>query len=64
MNVQELICMFTQVRKHTPEDVNELLDFAKRSYVQNEISFNDYRILMRELELQGAVTPEDLQLLS
>lgn len=64
MNVQELICMFTEVRKHTPEHVNELLDFAKRSYVQNEISFNDYRILMRELELQGAVTPEDLQLLS
>jgi hypothetical protein len=64
MTVQELICMFTQVRKHTPEHVNELLDFAKRAYVQNEISFNDYRILMRELELQGAVIPEDIKQLS
>lgn len=61
MNVQKLKGMFTQVKQYVPENANELLDFAKRAYVQNEISFHDYRVLVRELELQGAVTPEDLK---
>ena len=64
MNVNELKSMFTQVRDYTPEHVNELLDFARKSYVFNEISFNVYRNLVRELELQGAVTPEDIKLYS
>lgn len=61
MNVQKLKGMFTQVKQYAPENANELLDFAKRTYVQNEISLQEYRVLVRELELQGAVTPEDLK---
>ncbi|MCM3669425.1 YppF family protein [Mesobacillus maritimus] len=61
MTVQDLSLMFSQVRKYSPEHVNDLLDFAKRLYVQNEISFHDYRLLVRDLELQGAFIPEDLK---
>jgi hypothetical protein len=59
MNVHELTLKFIQVRNHTPEHANELLDFAKKAYVHNEISFSDYRILVRELELKGATNTPD-----
>ncbi|WP_121612047.1 YppF family protein [Mesobacillus foraminis] len=59
MNVHELKIMFSQARDYTPSHVNELLDFAKKAYVYNEISFKEYRCLVRELELQGAEFPED-----
>ncbi|WP_053363924.1 YppF family protein [Bacillus sp. FJAT-27251] len=60
MNVHELTLKFIQVRNHTPEHANELLDFAKKAYVHNEISFSEYRLLVRELELRGAAnTPEN-----
>ncbi|WP_174733971.1 YppF family protein [Mesobacillus harenae] len=61
MNVNELKLLFAQMRDYTPESVNELLDFAKKSYIHNEISINDYRILVRDLESQGAVVPEILK---
>ncbi|MBM4762083.1 YppF family protein [Bacillus sp. B15-48] len=61
MTVQELNGMFKQIKEYTPNHVNELLDFAKRAYVQNEISFNQYRKLVRELELQGAFIPEEVE---
>lgn len=60
MKVQDLKWMFTKIKNSSPEHVNQLLDFAKRAYVHNEISFYDYRQLVRELELQGAVTPETI----
>ncbi|MBG9546550.1 YppF family protein [Cytobacillus firmus] len=58
MNVHELQMKFHQLREYTPENVNELLDFAKKAYIHNEISSTDYRILVRELEAQGAAVPE------
>lgn len=64
MTVQELKWMFTKTRDFIPEHVNELLDFAKKAYVQNEISFYDYRSLVRDLELQGAALPDDIRQLS
>lgn len=59
MNVHELKNLFAQTKEYTPEHVNELLDFTKKSYIQNEITINEYRNLVRELELQGAFIPED-----
>ena len=59
MNVHELKTLFAQTKEYTPEHVNELLDFTKKSYIQNEITINEYRNLVRELELQGAFIPED-----
>jgi YppF-like protein len=58
MNVHELQMKFHQLREYTPENVNELLDFAKKAYIHNEISSTDYRNLVRELEAQGAAVPE------
>nr|WP_315362256.1 YppF family protein [Cytobacillus firmus] len=37
MNVHELQMKFHQLREYTPENVNELLDFAKKAYIHNEI---------------------------
>ncbi len=62
MNVHELTLKFIQVRNHQPEHANELLDFAKKAYVHGEIASSDYRRLVRELELQGANTPEKVQI--
>ncbi len=59
MNVHELRVKFFQFREYDTENANELLDFAKRVYIQNEISICDYRNLVRELESLGAVIPED-----
>ncbi|WP_042355304.1 YppF family protein [Bacillus rubiinfantis] len=58
MNIRDLKEKFIQSRQYCTEDVNALMDFAKRAYIQNEISINDYRILVRELEGQGAALPE------
>ncbi|MBP3040028.1 YppF family protein [Bacillaceae bacterium Marseille-Q3522] len=59
MNVQELQKKFQQLRDYCPENVNELLDFAKKAYVQNEISISVYRNLVRDLEQGGAKVPDD-----
>jgi len=59
MHVHELKVKFSQLREYETEDVNELLDFAKRVYIQNEISIIEYRNLVRELESLGAEFPFD-----
>lgn len=58
MDIQDLKCKFIQSRDYTTDDVNALLDFAKKAYIHDEISIKEYRILIRELEIQGAVIPE------
>lgn len=59
MQVHELKRKFIQFREYEPETVNVLLDFAKRVYIHNEISINEYRNLVRELESLGAEVPCD-----
>ncbi|CAG9608264.1 hypothetical protein NEOCIP111885_01956 [Pseudoneobacillus rhizosphaerae] len=58
MNIHELKSLFIQRRNYSYENVNELLDFAKMTYIRNEISINDFRQIVRELELLGAEIPE------
>lgn len=58
MTVHELRIKFFQFREYETDDVNELLDFAKSTYIQNVISIKDYRSLVRELESLGAIPPE------
>ncbi|AIE60504.1 YppF family protein [Bacillus methanolicus] len=60
MNIHELKMKFGQKRDYTTENVNQLLDFAKKAYIHNEISINDYRNLVRELEALGATIPDSL----
>jgi hypothetical protein len=58
MDIRELKSKFIQSRDYTTDDVNTLMDFAKKAYIQNDINIKEYRLLVRELELQGAVIPE------
>jgi hypothetical protein len=58
MDIRELKSKFIQSRAYTTDDVNALMDFAKKAYIQNDINIKEYRLLVRELEKQGAVVPE------
>ena len=57
MNVHELKHKFFQRREYETDNVNDLLDFAKKAYINNDISINEYRNLVRELEALGAEIP-------
>ena len=58
MDIRELKGKFIQSRDYTTDDVNALMDFAKKAYIHNDINIKEYRLLVRELERQGAVMPE------
>lgn len=58
MTIHDLKLKFLQIRDYLTDDVNQLLDFTKKSYVQNEISICEYRTLVRELETLGAKIPD------
>lgn len=58
MNINELKSKFLQSRAYNTDDVNALMDFAKKAYIHNEITIKDYRLLVRELETMGAVIPD------
>jgi hypothetical protein len=58
MDIGELKKRFIQSRNYTPDHINELMDFAKKTYIQNEINLKEYQILVRDLEAQGAVAPD------
>jgi hypothetical protein len=61
MNIHELKIIFSQKRAFFTENANQLLDFAKKAYIHNEISINDYRNLLRELEALGATIPDSFK---
>ncbi|MEH7301526.1 MULTISPECIES: YppF family protein [Neobacillus] len=58
MDIHELKSKFIQSRDYQTDDVNALMDFAKKAYIHNEISIKEYRLLVRELENQGAAIPK------
>jgi hypothetical protein len=59
MDIRELKSKFIQSRDYKTDDVNTLLDFAKKEYILNEINIKEYRFLIHELESQGAVIPDN-----
>ena len=59
MNISELKSRFIQSRDYNTDDVNELMDFAKKAYIHNEIDIKEYSLLVRELENMGAVIPDN-----
>ena len=59
MVIRSLKSKFIQSREYNTDDVNTLLDFAKKAYIHNEIDIKEYRLLVRELEAKGAVIPDD-----
>ena len=48
---------FVIKKGYEPEDLNELLDFARHSYLQGKICLSEYRSIIRELETIGATKP-------
>lgn len=59
MDIRSLKSKFNQSRDYNTDDVNALMDFAKKAYIHNEINIKEYRLLVRDLEAQGAVIPDD-----
>lgn len=59
MDIRSLKSKYNQSRDYNTDDVNALMDFAKKAYIHNEIDIKEYRLLVRELEAQGAVIPDD-----
>jgi hypothetical protein len=58
MDIRELKNRFNKSRDYITHDVNALMDFARKAYIYNEIGIKEYRLLIRDLEDQGAVFPE------
>ena len=44
MDIRELKGKFIQSRDYTTDDVNALMDFAKKAYIHNEINIKEYRL--------------------
>lgn len=59
MTIHELKSMFLQKRGFQTDNPEELMNFVKTSYIQNEISIKDYRLLVRELEELGVKNQEE-----
>jgi hypothetical protein len=61
MDIRELKSRFIQSRDYSTDDVNTLMDFAKKAYIQNEIGIKDYSLIVCELEKLGAVIPNNFK---
>ncbi|WP_042457745.1 YppF family protein [Neobacillus dielmonensis] len=59
MDIRDLKSKFLHSRDYSTEDVNALMDFAKKAYIHNEITIKEYRQLVRELESLGAKLPAE-----
>ena len=58
MFVHELRNKFIAKKEYEPTTANELLDFARQTYIRGELSLSDYRNIIRILEEEGAKKPE------
>lgn len=59
MMLGELKQVFSMKKGYVPENMDELLDFARHHYLEGKICLSDYRNLIRELEINGAKTPAE-----
>ncbi|MCT8138149.1 hypothetical protein H1D32_10525 [Anaerobacillus sp. CMMVII] len=58
MIVKMLIEKYISAKNDKPANVNQLLDFATLSYLNNHLTIGQYKSLMRELMLRGAKKPD------
>ncbi|USK72319.1 YppF family protein [Peribacillus asahii] len=56
--VEDLIQQFKLVKDKNPLDVNELLDYIQKSYIDGELCIVEYKKLFFELDKRGAQKPE------
>ena len=57
MTLQELKNKFISRKSFEPTDLNQLMDFLQQNYLNDEITIQHYRALIKELELFGACKP-------
>lgn len=58
MSLEELIKSFIVQKNSKPEDVNELLDYVQKNYINDNLCIVQYRNLFRQLHDRGALKPE------
>ncbi|WP_182480549.1 YppF family protein [Peribacillus asahii] len=58
MLVEDLIHQFKLVKDKNPLDVNELLDYIQKSYIDGELCIVEYKKLFFELNKRGAQKPD------
>ncbi|ALC90150.1 hypothetical protein AM500_10400 [Bacillus sp. FJAT-18017] len=58
MDISTLKTSFILQRDNDSVDANVLRDYARKLYIQNEITASTYRRLIQELEATGATVPE------
>jgi hypothetical protein len=58
LNISELKNRFFESKDFSADNVNQLLDFAKKAYIHNEINIKEYSLLVRDLEAKGAMVPD------
>lgn len=56
MNLEEIQQLFHEKYHFKPATLNELLTFARKCYILNDISINEYRQLVKEIETAYPVT--------
>ncbi|RHW41287.1 hypothetical protein D1B31_10170 [Neobacillus notoginsengisoli] len=61
MDMSMLKKQFLQCKKQDAEFLNELRDYARNLYIQNEITAAVFRKLIQELEAEGATVPENVE---
>jgi hypothetical protein len=50
MNLEEIQHLFHEKYNFKPATLNELLTFTRKCYIVNEITINEYRQLVKEIE--------------
>lgn len=60
MNFTLLKEKFKMEKQYDANTMNELLDYAKRLYLHDEMNITEYRQLIKLLEDEGAKNPEQL----
>jgi hypothetical protein len=50
MNLEEIQQLFHEKYHFNPATLNELLTFARKCYILNEITITEYRQLVKEIE--------------
>lgn len=58
LNISELKNRFFESKDYSTDNFNQLLDFAKKAYIHNEINIKEYSLLIRDLEAKGAMVPD------
>jgi REP element-mobilizing transposase RayT len=58
MFLKDLINRYKQERDQSPSNVNDLLDYTQRCYIQGEISIKEYKQLFFELDKNHAEKPQ------